>query len=89
MFRTISKSCAVENSFDTPGVSETYTQVVFEPMLIALDIVVAGTIHVVGTQALAETIIHANTGFALMFLGPLQSKVPTYGAFHARYTQSW
>jgi hypothetical protein len=66
MFRTIFKSYAIENSFKVIGMSETYTQVVFEPLLIALDIVVIGSIHVVGTQALAETAMHANTGFAIM-----------------------
>jgi hypothetical protein len=67
MFRTMFKSYAIENSFTVIGMSETYTQVVFEPLLIAFDIVVIGSIHVVGTQALAETIIHANTSFAMMF----------------------
>jgi hypothetical protein len=66
MFRTMFKSYAIENSFTTIGLSETYTQVVFEPLLIALDIVVVGSIHVVGTQALAETNMHANTGFAIL-----------------------
>jgi hypothetical protein len=67
MFRTMFKSYAIENSFTVFGMSETYTQVVFEPLLVALDIVVIGSIHVVGTQALAETTIHAHTGFAMMF----------------------
>ena len=66
MFRTMFKSYAIENSFTTIGLSETYTQVVFEPLLIALDIVVVGSIHIVGTQALAETSMHANTGFVIM-----------------------
>jgi len=66
MFRTMFKSYAIENSFKVPGISDTYTQVVFEPLLIALDIVVVGAIHVVGTQALAETTMHANTSFAIM-----------------------
>ena len=66
MFRTMFKSYAIENSFMVIGISESYTQVVFEPLLIALDIVVIGAIHVVGTQALAETTMHANTGFAIM-----------------------
>ncbi|KAJ1464958.1 hypothetical protein T484DRAFT_1757723, partial [Baffinella frigidus] len=66
MFRTIFKSYAIENSFRVVGMSDSYTQVVFEPLLIALDIVVVGAIHVVGTQALAETTMHANTGFAIM-----------------------
>jgi hypothetical protein len=67
MFRTIFKSYAIENSLMVQGVSETYTQIVFEPLLIALDIVVVAVIHVVGTQALAETTIHANTQFVIMF----------------------
>lgn len=67
MFRTIFKSYAVENTFTHRGMSESYTQVVFEPLLIALDIVVVGTIHVVGMMALAETALHAHTGFAIMF----------------------
>jgi hypothetical protein len=67
MFRTMFKSYAIENSFTVRGMSETYTQVVFEPLLIALDMVVVGSIHIVGTQALAETTVHANTGFAMMF----------------------
>lgn len=67
MFRTIFKSYAVENSSTHQGMSESYTQVVFEPLLIALDIVVVGTIHVVGMMALAETTLHAHTGLVMMF----------------------
>ena len=67
MFRTIFKSYAVENSFTNRGQSESYTQVVFEPLLIALDIVVIGAIHVVGMMSFAETTLHAHTGFVIMF----------------------
>jgi hypothetical protein len=67
MFRTIFKSYAVENTFTERGVSESYTQVVFEPLLISLDIAVVGVIHVVGMMALAETTLHAHTGFVMMF----------------------
>lgn len=67
MFRTIFKSYAVENSFVNHGVSDSYTQVVFEPLLVALDIVVIGVVHVVGMMALAETTLHAHTGLVMMF----------------------
>ena len=67
MFRTIFKSYAVENSFVDRGVSDSYTQVVFEPLLIALDVTVIGTIHMVGMVALAETTLHAHTLFVIMF----------------------
>ena len=67
MFRTIFKSYAVENSFVDRGMSDSYTQVVFEPLLIALDIAVIGTVHIVGMVALAETTLHAHTLFVIMF----------------------
>jgi hypothetical protein len=67
MFRTIFKSYAVENSSSKPGSLDTYVQVVFEPLLITFDIVVVGTTHIAGTQALAETSMHANSSFLILF----------------------
>jgi hypothetical protein len=67
MFRTLFKSYAVENSSSKHGALDTYIQVVFEPLLIAFDAVVVGMTHIVGTQALAETSMHANSSFLILF----------------------
>ena len=67
-FRTVFKCYAIENSScSASGASNTYTQTVFEPLLVAFDLVVIGSTHVVGTSALAETDIHASSEFVIMF----------------------
>lgn len=67
MFRTIFKSYAVENSSSEHGAIDSYIQAVFEPLLIAFDVVVVCTTHIAGTQALAETSMHANSSFLILF----------------------
>jgi hypothetical protein len=68
-FRTIFKCYAIENSsLSVAGSSDTYKQTVFEPLLVAFDIVVVGSTHVVGTSVLAETDIHSSSEFVIMFV---------------------
>jgi hypothetical protein len=67
MFRTLFKCYAVENSIGNALAHDPLVQTVFESLLISIDVMVIGATHIVGTQPLAETAIHASSGFLMMF----------------------
>jgi hypothetical protein len=65
MFRTIFKIYAIENSCDTTTNYSTHNTV--EAFLIVLDCIVIAATHIVGTEPLAETYLHASSSFCIIF----------------------